>query len=175
MPINNINNGDSGSVVRGILNAVINFINAITKSDVGLGNVDNTSDMDKPVSTATQTTLNLKADLVGGTVPSAQLPSYVDDILEYANLASFPVSGETGKIYIAIDTGKQYRWSGSAYVAVSNGFISSTADVPDSLNKRYVTDANLVLIGAISSKIDSSADEYETAQIVSALFLSTNI
>lgn len=54
----------------------------------------------------------------GGKVPSAQLPSYVDDVLEFANLGSFPGSGETGKIYIAIDTNRQYRWSGSAYVQI---------------------------------------------------------
>lgn len=54
-----------------------------------------------------------------GKVPSAQLPSYVDDVLEYANLASFPVTGESGKIYVALDTNKTYRWSGSAYVEIS--------------------------------------------------------
>ena len=42
--------------------------------------------------------LNSKADLEGGKVPSSQLPSYVDDVLEYANLASFPATGESGKI-----------------------------------------------------------------------------
>lgn len=60
-------------------------------------------------------TLSIKADLVGGLVPANQLPSYVDDVLEYANFAAFPVSGETGKIYYAVDTGSSYRWTGSAY------------------------------------------------------------
>ena len=54
-----------------------------------------------------------------GLVPSAQLPSYVDDVLEFANLASFPATGETGKIYVAIDTNLTYRWSGSVYVEIS--------------------------------------------------------
>lgn len=54
-----------------------------------------------------------------GKVPSGQLPSYVDDILEYADLASFPVTGETGKIYVDISTGLIYRWSGSLYIEVS--------------------------------------------------------
>ena len=58
-----------------------------------------------------------------GKVPSAQLPSYVDDVLEYANLAAFPVTGETGKIYLAIDTGLIYRWSGSIYVQVGGGSV----------------------------------------------------
>lgn len=60
-----------------------------------------------------------KADLVAGKVPADQLPSYVDDIVEFANLASFPVTGESGKIYVAIDTGYGYRWSGSTYIKVS--------------------------------------------------------
>lgn len=54
-----------------------------------------------------------------GKVPAAQLPSYVDDVVESANLAAFPATGETGKIYVAIDTGKVYRWTGSVYVEIS--------------------------------------------------------
>lgn len=56
--------------------------------------------------------------LVAGKVPAGQLPSYVDDVLEFANQAAFPATGETGKIYIAIDTSVQYRWSGTVYVAL---------------------------------------------------------
>ena len=63
--------------------------------------------------------LNTKADLVGGKIPSSQLPSYVDDVLEFANLASFPATGESGKIYIAIDTNITYRWSGTGYAEIS--------------------------------------------------------
>ncbi len=103
----------------------------VTKTQVGLGNVDNTSDVNKPISTLTQSALDLKADLVGGKVPSAQLPSFVDDVLEFANFAAFPVTGETDKIYVAIDTNIVYRWSGSAYVEISSslalGETSSTA------------------------------------------------
>lgn len=57
----------------------------------------------------------------GGFVPTIHLPSYVDDVLEFPDLASFPVTGETGKIYIAIDTGFTYRWSGSLYVLIGGG------------------------------------------------------
>ena len=39
-----------------------------------------------------------KADLSGGKVPSSQLPSFVDDVLEAANFAALPGTGETGKI-----------------------------------------------------------------------------
>lgn len=63
--------------------------------------------------------LNTKADLVDGKVPSSQLPSYVDDVLEFVNLASFPATGESGKIYIAIDTNVTYRWTGNGYAEIS--------------------------------------------------------
>ena len=75
--------------------------------------------------------LNTKADLVGGKVPASQLPAYVDDVLEFANLSSFPATGESGKIYIALDTNLTYRWGGSSYVVMSSslalGETSSTA------------------------------------------------
>ena len=75
--------------------------------------------------------LSTKADLENGKVPSSQLPSYVDDVLEFANLSSFPATGESGKIYIAIDTNLTYRWGGSSYVVMSSslalGETSSTA------------------------------------------------
>lgn len=76
-----------------------------------------------------------------GKVPSSQLPSYVDDVLEYAKLNSFPTTGETGKIYIAQDTNKTYRWSGTAYVEISSsialGTTSSTAYRGDYGNAAY--------------------------------------
>lgn len=53
-----------------------------------------------------------------GKVPAAQLPSYVDDVLEFATLANFPGAGETGKLYVAINTNRSYRWSGSAYIEI---------------------------------------------------------
>ena len=52
-------------------------------------------------------------------IASTYLPSYVDDVLEYANFSAFPGTGETGKIYVALDTNKTWRWSGSAYVEIS--------------------------------------------------------
>lgn len=66
--------------------------------------------------------LTLKADLVAGKVPPGQLPAYVDDVVEFANLAGFPITGESGKIYIAQDTGKSYRWTGSIYVVLQNDY-----------------------------------------------------
>lgn len=78
-----------------------------------------------------ETVLDLKADLIDGKVPVGQLPSYVDDVLEYANFASFPVTGESGKIYVALDTNLTYRWGSSAYTEISKslalGEASTTA------------------------------------------------
>mgnify|MGYP001074366046 CR=1 FL=1 len=54
-----------------------------------------------------------------GKVPAAQLPSYVDDVLEYSAKSNFPATGETGKIYVSTNDNKTYRWSGSAYVEIS--------------------------------------------------------
>ena len=66
-----------------------------------------------------------------GKVPSAQLPSYVDDVVEFASRDNFPGTGEDGKIYIAEDTNLTYRWSGTQYVEISPslalGETSSTA------------------------------------------------
>lgn len=82
------------------------------------------------------------ASLVGGLVPSSQLPSYVDDVLEFANLAAFPATGESGKIYIAQDTNYQYRWSGSSYVQIvaSPG---TTDNVPEGTTNQYFTQARV--------------------------------
>ena len=62
-----------------------------------------------------------------GKVPSTQLPSYVDDVLEFVNLAEFPTAGESAKIYVALDTNKTYRWSGSTYVYITSGAVDSVA------------------------------------------------
>ena len=56
---------------------------------------------------------------LSGKIPEANLPSYVDDVLEYNSKSNFPKSGETGKIYVDISTNLTYRWGGSAYVEIS--------------------------------------------------------
>lgn len=75
--------------------------------------------------------LPVKADLVGGKIPAAQLPAYVDDVLEFSLLEDLPVEGEPGKIYVVKVNNLTYRWSGTAYVEISKslavGETSSTA------------------------------------------------
>lgn len=89
-----------------------------------------------------------------GVIPSAQLPSYVDDVIEVTQYAQLPETGESGKIYIVTSTNIQYRWSGSAYVEISKsialGETSSTAypgdkgkattDIVNSLSDNLVND-----------------------------------
>lgn len=73
-----------------------------------------------------------------GFVPAARIPGSIDDVLEYANLAAFPGSGTAGKMYVAIDTGKVYRWSGTVYVEISAS-PGTTDAVPEGSTNLYYT------------------------------------
>lgn|GEM_PF-5892353 len=75
-----------------------------------------------------------------GKVAAAQLPSYVDDVLEFASRSAFPATGETGKIYVATDNGRIYRWSGSTYVEIAAS-PGSTDVVPEGASNLYYTQA----------------------------------
>ena len=59
-------------------------------------------------------------------IPNSYLPSYVDDVLEYATLSNFPATGEAGKIYVDKATNKTYRWSGSQYTEISSSLALGT-------------------------------------------------
>ncbi len=76
-------------------------------------------------------------------IDNVYLPSYVDDVLEFTDFASFPATGETGKIFVAIDTGFTYRWSGSLYIQI--GGID-----PDAIKsvELVLTDVNLSTLTA---------------------------
>ena len=90
-----------------------------------------------------------------GKVPANQLPSYVDDVLEYGTFNTFPTTGEDGKIYVAQDTNLTYRWSGTRYVEISQslalGETSSTA---------YPGDKGKQLSEDLKAEIDRSRHEY---------------
>ena len=108
---------------------------AITSSDVttALGFT--------PENAAKRNAVNGYAGLDGsGLIPSTLLPSYVDDVLEYANLAGFPGTGTAGKIYVALDSNKTYRWSGSTYVEISASPGTTDALTEGSVNL-YFTNA----------------------------------
>ena len=82
----------------------------------------------------------------GGKVPAVQLPSYVDDVLEFANFASLPAAGETGKIYILLTpytsggvTSSQFRWTGSTYVEITASPGSTDSIAEGSVNLYFTS------------------------------------
>lgn len=104
----------------------------ITPTNIGLGNVTNHAQVKRTEMGVANGVATLGAD---GKVPSGQLLSYVDDVLEYDKKSAFPATGETGKIYVTKDTNLTYRWSGTSYVEISSslalGETSSTAYAGD--------------------------------------------
>ena len=98
-----------------------------------------------------------------GKVPSSQLPSYVDDILDYSNRNSFPATGEDGKIYIAEDTNKQYRWSGTTYVEISSSLaLGETASTAYAGNKGK---ANADAIAALQTGKANTNHTHSASQV----------
>lgn len=83
-----------------------------------------------------------KADLVGGKVPAAQLPAYVDDVIEADTFTALPAVGERGKIYITTDNNKQYRWGGTLYVEIGKSiaiYTSTGSAVDGAMNQKAAT------------------------------------
>ena len=106
-----------------------------------------------------------------GIIPSAQLPSYVDDVIEVDTFSNLPDTGESGKIYIVQDTNLTYRWSGTGYVEISKslalGETSSTAypgdkgkATTDKLNKT----SDKVVVGptTVNPSTDKIVLKYQT-------------
>jgi hypothetical protein len=135
----------------------------LAKSIVGLDRADNTPDLEKPVSQPTQDALARKADLdPGGKVPAAQLPSYVDDVLEYNTFANLPNAGEAGKIYVTLDpytdtqgrTSSQFRWTGSAYTPIIASPGTTDAVTEGSTNLYFTTNrVRQVLLAGLSTAV----------------------
>jgi hypothetical protein len=148
--------------------------------NLGLNNVSNTSDANKPVSTAMQAALDLKENAANkgvangyagldaaGKVPANQLPSYVDDVLEFANLVAFPATGEAGKIYVALDTNKTYRWSGSAYVEISASPGTTDALTEGATNLYFTTARARAALSATGAVSYNSATGVISAELTS--------
>ena len=98
-----------------------------------------------------------------GQVPSTQLPSYVDDVLEYVNVAAFPTTGVAGKIYVETTGNTTYRWSGSTYVKITSGEVASVA------GKTGVVTLTKADVGL--TNVDNTADS--TKNVASAAKLAT--
>jgi hypothetical protein len=129
----------------------------LNKTAVGLGNVDNTSDANKPISSLTQTALNTKinsslinaangvAGLDGdGLIPANRVPG--NFIIVVTNYAELPATGETGKIYVVTAIDKIYVWTGATYTdlvgegATPEGYTNiSLTENATLVNKQVVT------------------------------------
>ena len=95
-----------------------------TKQEVSAGKLDYTAE-----NTANKGKANGYASLGGdGKVPADQLPSYVDDVSEFASKSNFPSTGEKGKIYVDLSTENIFRWSGTTYTEISPSLITQ-ADI----------------------------------------------
>ena len=91
-----------------------------------------------------------------GKVPSSQLPSYVDDVVEVNTYAELPPTGEAGIIYVVLtgdEANRVYRWSGSSYVEISPsvalGQVAGTA-YPGDLGAKNASD-----ISTLDAKVDT--------------------
>jgi hypothetical protein len=106
--------------------------------------------------------LSHKADLdSSGRVPSSQLPSYVDDIVEAARFVALPTPGEAGKVYVTLDTNQQYRWAGSTYALLSDSGL--TVDLKAALEASQNPSASNAFV--TQAEVASSSNRY--ADIVS--------
>lgn len=158
----------------------------VTKQDVGLGNVENEAQVKRSEMGIANGVATLDAQ---GLVPSSQLPSYVDDVLEYSSLSSFPETGEDGKIYIATDTNLQYRWSGTKYVEISPslalGETAQTAypgnkgkqnadDIAD-IKKTYMPKTGGTFTGAVSSTSYYKAENSTLRSSVTVSHIAVNV
>ena len=133
--------------------------------------------IDDYISDSTQSSLNLKADLVGGKVPSSQLPSYVDDVIEVNNYAALPNPGATGVIYITIDNNKVYRWSGTAYIEILSGStnLSYTPGVSNgTVNSDTGNDAVIPLADTLNAGLFSATEKSKLAGIATGAEVNVN-
>lgn len=104
----------------------------------------------------------------GGKVAATYLPSYVDDVLEYANKASFPTSGEEGKIYVAKDTNKSYRWSGSSYIELST-YDTATQSASGLMSAADKIKLDGIAVGATKTDAPVNADWNATSGLAQIL------
>lgn len=111
-------------------------------------------------------------------IPESYLPSYVDDVVEYENKASFPTTGEAGKIYVDTTTNLTYRWGGTTYVEISSslalGETSSTAfrgDLGKTAYDHSQTSHTITILGVSVSAIGGAitATQMKTPLGITAL------
>jgi len=157
---------NGSSISTTYTDAKVTSVNGSTGAVTGLAT---TSSLSSYQATSEKNAVNGYAGLdAGGKVAAAQLPSYVDDVEEYAALINFPATGETGKIYVTTGTNKTYRWTGSVYVEISASPGSTDSVTEGSTNLYFTTQRARdsfsastgisITSGAISSTITQYAD-----------------
>lgn len=98
-----------------------------------------------------------------GKILASRLPSYVDDVLEYSSKSMFPKTAETGKIYVATDTNKQYRWSGSQYVQISESLaLGETQETAYSGYKGKLNREDIDKLKTRVTSVETKASDNET-------------
>lgn len=112
----------------------------------------NTTDLNNYVPTSQKGVASGVATLDNsGKIPTSQLPSYVSDVIESENMEGFPETGEPNKIYVALDTNKTYRWSGSTYIEISASLAIGT--VPGTAYDGASGKANADAISELQTKV----------------------
>ena len=108
------------------------YVHALSNSTGGtkVATISDIPDVSGKISSTEKGAANGVAELdANGKVPSSQLPSYVDDVLEYSSVSAFPATGESGIIYVDTTANTTYRWSGSDYVAIGSSLaLGETSD-----------------------------------------------
>ena len=102
-----------------------------------------------------------------GKIPANNLPSYVDDVVEYETKSAFPGTGEQGKIYVALDSNLTYRWSGTGYVE-----ISPSLALGETANTAYAGDKGVELekkLSALTGEVGTKADDTKTTEKIDAI------
>jgi hypothetical protein len=134
-----VDNTDSVISVNGYTGAV-----TLTKSDIGLSNVDNTSDSNKPISSATQTALNNKQDLDSDLTTISAINSTNSGVLASDG------SGWIMKTYNSLKSALGLTKSDVGLSNVVNTDTTTTSNITDSTNKRFVTDSDLTTLSNTS-------------------------
>jgi hypothetical protein len=101
-------------------------------------------------------------------IAASYLPAYVDDVLEFANLAAFPGTGSAGVIYVALDTNKVYRWGGSSYTEISPS-PGSTDAVPEGATNKYFTTGRVLSTVLVGLSLVSSSAITSASTVLEAL------
>lgn len=150
-----------------INNHVTNFQNPhhTNKSQIGLSNVTNDAQVKRSEMGANNGVATLDSS---GKVVTSQLPSFVDDVLEFESKTAFPATGESGKIYVSLDTNLTYRWGGTEYVEISKslalGETSSTAYAGNK-GKAATDNINKIKSTTLSHIDDTTPVTYSTSKV----------